>query len=81
MPKKADMKFPTVAKGGRMDATKGRHTMPNSGRGRGDGWMPQKAEIKFPKLAEGGRMDATKDRNNISNSGSKREGGCQKRQT
>ena len=34
MPQKTEMKYPTVTKGGRMDATKARHTITNSGRGK-----------------------------------------------
>ena len=74
MPQKQQIRYPTVAERGRMDATTNRSNISNSGRGR-----PRKAELNYPTVAEGGRMDATKTRNRISNSDRGREGGCHKR--
>ena len=75
MPQKTEIEYPTVAEGGRMDATKNRNEISNTGRGRQDTWHKKQKSV-----AKEARMDATKGRNKISNRGRGREDGCHKRQ-
>ena len=74
MPQKTDITYPTVAEGGRMDATKDRNKISNSGRGREDGCHKRQKSNIQQWQREGGWMPQ-KDRNKISNSGRGREGG------
>ena len=75
MPQTTEIEYPTVAEGGRMDATKDRKQYPTvAEEGRMDATRDRK------KISNRGKMDATKDRNKISNSGRGREDGCHKRQ-
>ena len=62
MPQKTEITYPTVAARGRVDATKGRHEISNSGKGREDGCHKRQTYNAQQWQREGGRMDATRQK-------------------